>query len=336
MKENLKKTIITAIGTNGKINAKNLAEELNITEQTVYRSLRSLSESGEIEKLHRGAYKLKQMQYSFCYATTILLKEDSIWEQDIVSHLPPLAVNAKKALAYIFAEMMNNAIEHSEANSIKVTLVTDSYSTTICISDDGIGIFEKISKALSLPEKKYAVLELAKGKFTTDPTSHTGEGIFFSSKIADFFAIHSQNIVFVGTQDLQQPVLMEKEAIAQGTLVIFEVLNEHNDSITSVFEKYTNQPDDYGFSKTMIPVKLVAYGEQDGLFMSRSQARRLLARLDKFENIELDFAGIDEIGQGFADEVFRVFANEHPNVKIVVINACKNVMTMIHHVKSGN
>lgn len=92
----------------------------------------------------------------------------------------------------------------------------------------------------------------------------------------------------------------------------------------------------YGFSKTMIPVKLVAHGESDGLFMSRSQARRLLTRLDKFENIELDFADIDEIGQGFADEVFRIFAKDHPNVKIGVINAGENVLKMIRHIKNGN
>lgn len=333
MKENLKKAIIASIGKSGKVNAKNLAGELNITEQTVYRGLRSLLESGEIEKSQRCAYKLKQLQYKFGYSTAMPIDEDGVWVQDIVPHLPALAVNAKKALAYIFSEMMNNAIEHSEANTIQVTLVADSYSTIIYISDDGIGIFEKISKALALPEKKYAVLELAKGKFTTDPSSHTGEGIFFSSKIADFFAIHSQDIAFIGTQNLPQPMLIEKEPVANGTLITFEVLNEHIDSITSVFEKYTNQPEDYGFSKTMIPVKLVAYGEQDGLFMSRSQARRLLARLDKFENIELDFAEIDEIGQGFADEVFRVFANAHANVKIQVVNACENVMKMIRHVK---
>lgn len=336
MKESLKKAIINAIGTNGAVNAKNLAEELNVTEQTVYRGIRVLLDSGDIEKTQRGAYKLKQSQYKFSYAKTASLDEDSVWMQDIAPNLPPLTVNAKKALAYIFTEMMNNAIEHSEANIVQVFMIANLYSTTIYILDDGIGIFEKISKALSLPEKKYAVLELAKGKFTTDPSSHTGEGIFFSSKIADFFAIHSQKIAFIGTQNLQQPVLIEREPIANGTLITFEVLNEHNDSITSVFEKYTNQPEDYGFSKTMIPVKLVAYGEQECLFMSRSQARRLLARLDKFENIELDFSEIDEIGQGFADEVFRVFANEHPNVVIKVVNACENVMKMIRHVKNGN
>ncbi len=335
MKEELKKAIIATVGASGKVSAKALAEELHITEQTVYRGLRLLIENGVIEKTQRGTYALIKTRHSFSYSTAALLNEDSVWAQDIVPHLSSLATNAKNALAYIFLEMMNNAIEHSEAKTIRVILDTSAYSTVIYIKDDGIGIFEKISKALSLPDKKYAVLELAKGKFTTDPTGHTGEGIFFSSKIADLFAIRSQNITFVGKQDLQQPVLGEKDAVTQGTLIIFEVLNEHKDSPSSVFEKFTNQPEDYGFSKTMIPVKLVAYGEEAGLFMSRSQARRLLARLDKFENIELDFDGIDEIGQGFADEVFRVFANAHPNVRINVTNACKDVMNMIRHVQQS-
>ena len=50
------------------------------------------------------------------------------------------------------------------------------------IDDDGEGIFKKIKNALNLLDEKQAVLELAKGKLTTDPSRHTGEGIFFTSR----------------------------------------------------------------------------------------------------------------------------------------------------------
>ena len=64
--------------------------------------------------------------------------------------------------------------------------------------DNGIGIFTKVQNTLGLSEKRYAILELAKGKFTSDPDSHTGEGIFFSSKAADEFVILSDHLMFVG------------------------------------------------------------------------------------------------------------------------------------------
>lgn len=41
-----------------------------------------------------------------------------------------------------------------------------------------------------------AMLELYKGKLTTNPSCHSGEGIFFSSKMLTEFAILSDNTIF--------------------------------------------------------------------------------------------------------------------------------------------
>ena len=41
------------------------------------------------------------------------------------------------------------------------------------------------------------------------------------------------------------------------------------------------------------------------------------------------------MGQGFADEVFRVFQNQHPDIMLNVINANETVLGMIRHVKRG-
>jgi hypothetical protein len=48
--------------------------------------------------------------------------------------------------------------------------------------------------------------------------------------------------------------------------------------------------------------------------MARSQAKRLIARLEKFAHVTLDFSGVEVAGQGFRDEVFRVFARSHPEI----------------------
>lgn len=63
--------------------------------------------------------------------------------------------------------------------------------------------------------------------------------------------------------------------------------------------------------------------------VSRSQAKRLLGRFDRFKVVVLDFSGVASIGQSFADEVFRVFRSKHPEVELVPINASSEVRRMI-------
>ena len=80
-------------------------------------------------------------------------------------------------------------------------------------------------------------------------------------------------------------------------------------------------------AKTLVPLKLAALGE-DAL-ISRSQARRIVQRVHRFREAALDFAGIRTIGRGFADEVFRVFANAHPHVRLIALHANEQVLAMI-------
>ena len=91
--------------------------------------------------------------------------------------------------------MFNNAIDHSGGTEI-VFVTKTAAQTTITIKDNGIGIFKKIQAAMNLLDERHAILELAKGKLTTDPKRHTGEGIFFTSRLVDSFDIVSGGGVF--------------------------------------------------------------------------------------------------------------------------------------------
>ena len=51
--------------------------------------------------------------------------------------------------------------------------------------------------------------------------------------------------------------------------------------------------------------------------VSRSEAKRLVADLDRFREVILDFTGVTGVGQGFVDQIFRVWARAHPEVKLV-------------------
>lgn len=58
----------------------------------------------------------------------------------------------------------------------------------------------------------------------------------------------------------------------------------------------------------------------------------MLARFEKFTEGMLDFDGIDSIGQAFADEIFRVFRQEHPEIHLISVRTSLAVKEMIAHV----
>jgi hypothetical protein len=94
-----------------------------------------------------------------------------------------------------------------------------------------------------------------------------------------------------------------------------------------VFEAFSSGPDEYAFAKTVVPVRLARIGDEN--LVSRSQAKRLLQRVDRFRHVVFDFEGVERIGQAFADEIFRVFALEHPTVELAAIHATPEVQQMI-------
>lgn len=97
--------------------------------------------------------------------------------------------------------------------------------------------------------------------------------------------------------------------------------------VQSVFDAFTAGPEDFQFNKTVIPVRLARY--KDESLVSRSQAKRMLARIENFENVIIDFDDVPTIGQAFADEIFRVYARNHPGITLVPINMTPDVEKMV-------
>ncbi len=110
-----------------------------------------------------------------------------------------------------------------------------------------------------------------------------------------------------------------------------ELQNHTSRTLKKVFDEFTTD-DDYGFTKTVVPVELMRYGDDN--LVSRSQAKRLLTRFDRFKVVVLDFSGVETVGQAFADEVFRVFTNQHPEIEIVTIQASSEVKRMISRARA--
>jgi len=55
--------------------------------------------------------------------------------------------------------------------------------------------------------------------------------------------------------------------------------------------------------------------------------------LDKFKKIMFDFKNVRTVGQSFADEVFRVWKNNHKDIDIVYKNANENIVFMMERAK---
>lgn len=329
--------IIEFIGENPvEFSASRFAKQEGLSIQSIYRYLNFLEDSGVINKTKKGrANSFSLVEHTKNFTLPLEgLSEDVVWKNEVAPFFSEIPIIAFNNLYYAFTEMLNNAIDHSAGNQVQLIIMKNSYKVRIWICDDGVGIFNKIAAAMNLEEKSFAILELAKGKFTTDPNSHTGEGIFFSSKVVDNFAIISENLVFLGPTSTQNPYIASVDDVEKGTSVLMEIKYNHTESTSEVFDRFTQAPEDYGFSKTIVPVRLLEYGDEKPLVVSRSQAKRLMVRFERFQNIVLDFAGIEEIGQGFADELFRVFPSQHPNTKLSPVNCNESVRKMIARVRS--
>lgn len=311
-------------------------EHFEITRQAVNKHLRrlvyekALTETGETRK---KTYRLAPLvEWRKVYDVSPSLEEHIVWDQDIAPILGKQPENIMDIWHYGFTEMLNNAKDHSGGRYIVVGITKTAVSTNMQITDDGVGIFKKIQEALNLPDQRYSVLELAKGKLTTDPEHHTGEGVFFSSRMFDKFSIGSDKTYFGHWFGDESDWIFESE-FGSGTSVFMYLSNHTHRTVKEVFDKYTSD-EDYGFNKTVVPVKLAQYGNDK--LISRSQAKRVLARLELFKTILFDFKGVPTIGPAFADEIFRVFAKEHPEIHIVPVNASSEVQRMAERARTAS
>lgn len=258
------------------------------------------------------------------------LDEDLVWTQHVAPILVGLPDNVLRICHYGFTEMFNNVIDHSEAESARVSVALERDTVRITVEDNGIGVFERMKRVLMLASYREALFELHKGKVTTDPARHSGQGIFFTSKVFDTFTLSANGLIF-GHLPKADNVLMEDEYENLGTCIGMEIHMNSNRSLKSVFDEYSSV--DEGFFKTRIVVALAKLGDDD--LISRSQAKRVLANCEKFKQIVIDFQGVDFIGQAFADEIFRVFALHNPDVELIPIHENDQIRSMIVAAQRG-
>lgn len=309
------------------------ARQFKVTPTTVHRHLNKLLMQGEVIKTGktRGAsyYLNSSLRKELTFPIKPGLEEHQVWMDFFHDAFSILPENVYSICNYAFGEMFNNAIDHSQGKTIAVTSKIIVDLVEIRIFDDGIGIFKKVKDALGLENERASILELTKGKFTTDPDNHTGEGIFFTSRAVDMFVIASSDLGFI-KDNLEDDWFIETpDKPVKGTGIALQIHLNSNKRLEEIFRQYSTLDEEgiQKFDKTHIVVELSKL-DQDR-YVSRSQAKRILIGLEKFNHIVLDFRNIKTVGQGFVDEVFRIFQKKYPVTKIEYTNANEDVRFMI-------
>jgi anti-sigma regulatory factor (Ser/Thr protein kinase) len=261
------------------------------------------------------------------------LEEDLPWSLDFAPHfvLPP---NLLRLVQQAFCELLNNAIGHSGGSHVTVSLRQTANQVQLLVSDNGVGLFERIAQTFSIASPALAMLELSKGKLTSQPQRHTGEGLFFTSRLADVFDLHANDAAF------QQRAWDERGWHAQralrhtGTSIYAAFALDTPRTLDGVRRAYSvGAADPFGvdFSRTVVPLRLIT-SAIEGL-ESRAQARRVCARLGEFRRAEIDFGGVASVGHAFADELFRVFGPAQQSLELVPVNMTPAIAALVASVQ---
>lgn len=335
--KNLSKEIRSFLLENVPNHPKNIvavtAEKLSVTRPTVHRHLGRMIKEGTIIKTGttRGvSYYLKlAWDKELTFKIEPGVAEDEIWSAYFKESFLDLPDNVRDICAYGFTEILNNAFDHSAGESVTITTRWQKDNLEIVIEDNGIGIFRKLATQFNLENERESILQLSKGKLTTDPERHSGEGIYFTSRSVDTFFIRSHELAYLKSNIDDDWYLESRKDSIAGTYVKLVINKNSPRELRDIFNQFTTEQEDGmpGFDKTHILVKLSKM-EQDE-YISRSQAKRLLTGLEKFKHIILDFRNVKTVGQGFVDQVFRVFKKERPDILIEYKNENADVKFMI-------
>ena len=316
-----------------------ISNEYGISVTSVKRYIES-----EIENAHIIRDTYRTCGYSLAFTgrelrydiKSIAEREDSI----LFSEILPLINAGDKAMEiwnYVLPEILSNAVNHSGGSTVSIYVRSNYLYTRVTVADNGVGIFSKVREAMKSfghrdPSIDDAVAELYKGKFTSEPDKYVGDGIFYSMHLLDKFAAISEgNVIRAGFEE--EPSYLRSHLLGyamrptdNGTVIVMQLENDTQRDASDVFDKYSSGED--GLLRTNIPV-FEACADRNPI--TRSQAKRLCARLDMFDEVILDFEKSMIMGQGFADEVFRVFHNNHPQVVVMPVGMNPVVKRMYLH-----
>jgi hypothetical protein len=336
----IRKFILDTVSSHPADIVKIVAQKYSISRQAAARHIKKLVNKGDIEiegNTSGRIYRPSQGRvFEFAYIIADRPEKDAVWKKDVLPLLQSLPGNVLELWSYCFEKIFNHSIYHSGGTIIRVHIIQQKTQTTMNISDDGAGIFHTIKEHLKLDDDQHAALELSKGKFATAPDSHIGLDIILSSRMADYFAIAAGRVIFAHQHGITWDWALDtSDEVIRGTFISMTIENNTLRTFKQVLKEYvTAEAGDSFVSRICLPVRLAQYGTET--LFSRSQARRILARIHRFTIAILDFHSVDKIGSAFADQIFRVFSSEHPEIQLLHCNANRHIEAVIKAAKNNS
>jgi anti-sigma regulatory factor (Ser/Thr protein kinase) len=263
------------------------------------------------------------------------LMEDLPWRQDFAPHFE-LQGNVRRLAQHAFTELVNNAIDHSGGTQVTVSMRQTAAHLQLLVSDDGCGLFRRVEESFAISEPRVAMLEIAKGRLTSQPDRHCGQGLVLTAQLADIFDLRANAAGFQrrAWSAGQWHGMPPPAALADrpGTSVFLAIALDTPRTLDEVQRSRCTAADSYAFDEAHVPLNLLTAGG-DAL-ASRADAKRVASRLADFRRAQIDFAGIDEVGHAFAHELFSVFQRTHPGVELVPVAASPRVVAILSAVQA--
>ena len=322
--QKVKDEALRILANNGRITSGALADATGVSRQTGHAVLSRLVDEGVVEAAGagRGAHYVLTGFQSYRWGVRGL-EEHRVWSALLLDEtLADTHDPVRSVLQYAVSEMVNNVIDHSGSAGLSVGVCTQVDGISISIEDVGIGAFEKVRAAMNFDSHFDALGQMSKGKLTTDPERHTGEGIFFTSKAVDRFTLSANGIEWV-VDNVVGDVAVGVSDREAGTAIRLTHDEGSTRTLESVFGRYSSG---FEFDRSEVVVKLFQHGKT---FVSRSEARRIAVGLDQFRVVVVDFADVQRVGQGFVDELFRVWASDHEGTHLEPMNMNTSVEFMV-------
>ena len=230
------------------IKSGDFSQSNNLSRQYVSRILKEMVTTGELIKggsTRKAIYSLPENSIYINPNLSLKLNNKNLEEDRILdkvrlslSGYNSISQEVKKCFDYSFSEILNNAIEHSTSKTIGINIAIDAGNLEFSITDDGIGIFKNIMDKYRLNSEIDAVQDLLKGKTTTVPHAHSGEGIFFSSKACDYFEINSHNIILQINNTLPDIFMRDSSTSLKGTLIKWRASLNSKRILSDIFSQY--------------------------------------------------------------------------------------------------
>ncbi|MEN9796451.1 MAG: hypothetical protein RL653_147 [Pseudomonadota bacterium] len=295
-----------------------LAARAGVARQTAFSFLQLQVKEGALGRLGAGrsARYVRQVRAPEVERFRFPLEgpgEDAAWAEVRAASklLRRVGADAGPTWDYAFTEMVNNARDHSRGTFVEVALTAGTDRLVMTVEDDGRGALPNIQEGFHLRDAREAAELLVKGK--------ARQGIFFTSRAMDRFVLESDALALEVDTLLGDWTLRSVPPL-RGTRVRMELAWDSPRQLKSVFDAHSDEH--LAFVRTSVHVRLF---ETASTFISRSEAKRLCAGLERFSEAVLDFKGVTAVGQGFCDEVFRVWARAHPGTKLIHVNAVADV-----------